>query len=172
MNVGTEILATGKFVHYFITFFLQLTLLFWLVEFSWLLDCGNVRVAAKCGGVINVASGASHTIKSPGYDTDRYYLSSQGCSWWIKVITTSLLLLYVVTLKVPTRRDNFVGPKRVPMCFEGCCCCSFSSPLLIVTRFTKIPNAQYTPLTPSNADATKLSSCVALASAVCTWIRN
>jgi len=46
-------------------------------------DC----VAADCGGVINVASGSSQTIKSPGYDHDRYYLSYQGCSWWIKVKT-------------------------------------------------------------------------------------
>jgi len=44
-------------------------------------------VAADCGAVIDLASGASHTIKSPGYDDKRYYLSYQGCSWWIKVIT-------------------------------------------------------------------------------------
>jgi len=52
--------------------YVMLRLLFW-------------RVSANCGGVINLASGASHTIKSPGYDSYRYYLSHQGCSWWLKV---------------------------------------------------------------------------------------
>jgi len=56
--------------------------------------CWHVaRRTANCGGEINLASGGHHTLKSPGYDNHRYYLSYQGCSWWIKVFTVLLLLL-------------------------------------------------------------------------------
>jgi len=60
-------------------------------------------VTGECGGVVNLASGASHTIKSPGYDNDRFYLSYQGCNWWIKVTSHLLLVLFlsvIVTVKV------------------------------------------------------------------------
>ena len=66
-----------------------------------------------------MASGARHTIKSPGYDNQRYYLSYQGCSWWIKVINTIVLMLFINDLIIVCVYKLILSGFNVRHCPKG-----------------------------------------------------